>query len=57
MFRNGSEENQQNTLPVDWISSMEDLENFPVYKSNGDIPAIMSPLFKVGYGLATKNKK
>ena len=53
LFRNGSEQNKQNTLPVDWISTMEDLENFPIYKSNGDIPSIANPLFKAGYGLTT----
>ena len=56
LFRNGSEQNKQNSLPVDWISTMKDLENFPVYKSNGDIPTLQNPLYKVGYGLATQKK-
>lgn len=57
LFRNGSEQNKQNTLPADWVSTMDDLENFPVYKSNGEVPSIEHPLFKTGYGLSTQKKQ
>lgn len=57
LFRNGSESNKQNTLPLDWVSTMDDLKGFPVYKSNGETPALKHPLFKMGHGIATHKKE
>lgn len=54
LFRNGS--GKENTLPLDWVSTMEDLKRFPVYKSNGETPEIAHPLYKMGHGLATQKK-
>jgi beta-glucosidase len=49
LFRNKDE---ANTLPVDWIKSMEQLKNFPVFETDV-LPRIKDPLFPMGYGLAT----
>jgi hypothetical protein len=43
-----------NTLAIDWHSSEEDLRNFPVYKSDGTIPAIENLKFKAGSGIQTE---
>lgn len=32
---------------------MESLKNFPYYAADGEIPTILNPLFKAGYGLST----
>ena len=36
---------------------MDSLKDFTVYGGDGKIPRIPDPLFEVGYGLSTKNKK
>ncbi len=44
-----------NTLPVDWLRNMDQLQNYPVYGANVQgFPRIPDPLFEIGYGLATK---
>lgn len=47
---------QANTLPVDWLKSMDQLHNFPYF--SGDVqPQIKDPLFPKGFGLSTHDKK
>ncbi|KAL4441671.1 hypothetical protein ABPG74_021603 [Tetrahymena malaccensis] len=46
-----------NRLPIDWVQNMEDLQQFPIYNQNGDIPQIKTPLFQMGYGIYTQNSK
>jgi hypothetical protein len=40
-------------LPADWLSSMENIQNFPVYAPTGEEPRQKDPLYKQGYGLKT----
>ncbi|MCI0454159.1 MAG: glycoside hydrolase family 3 C-terminal domain-containing protein [Candidatus Dadabacteria bacterium] len=43
-----------NTLPVDWLRNMDQLQNYPVYETNVQgFPRIPDPLFEIGFGLAT----
>ena len=43
-----------NTLPVDWVRSEDQLENYPVYEADSaGFPRLSNPLFEIGYGLAT----
>ena len=47
-------EGSPNTLPVDWLRNMDQLQNYPVYEANVQgFPRISDPLFEIGYGLAT----
>lgn len=56
LFRNGNEKTSQaNSLPVDWIKNMQQLNNFPRFVA-GRPSKIADPLFPVGYGLATYEK-
>lgn len=47
-----------NTLPVDWLANMEQLAGYPNYQSasqdHHDVLHYQDPLFKEGYGLATR---
>ena len=54
LFRGGDENNQANTLPIQWVKEMTSLENYPEYTPNGAIPTIKNPQFEIGYGLVTK---
>lgn len=56
LFRSGDPRNcAANTLAVDWIKTMKQLENFPLFTEKYP-PKITDPLFPVGYGLATYAK-
>jgi beta-glucosidase len=47
-------EGSSNTLPVDWLRNMDQLQNYPVYEANVQgFPRISDPLFEIGSGLAT----
>ena len=47
-----------NTLPVEWLSSMESLQNYPIYsKDHEGRPPIPNPKYPIGYGLSTVDKK
>lgn len=45
--------NSANTLPVDWVANMQQLENYPIYDKGTLIPRYPDPLFEEGYGLPT----
>jgi beta-glucosidase len=50
-------EGSPNTLPVDWVRSMDQLRDYPVYEANVlGFPRISDPLFEIGFGLATTPK-
>ncbi len=55
LFRSGDSETGANTLPVDWLKNMDQLQNYPVF-SGEELPRINDPLFTIGYGLATVSK-
>lgn len=42
-----------NTLPIPWLSHMDNIKNFPVYDGKG-IPTIQNALFESGFGLSTR---
>lgn len=57
-FRSGvTAQGYTNTLSVDWLSTEDSLQNYPVYGSGPELPSISNPLFKKGYGLPTGPRK
>ena len=56
LFRGGSTDNKQNTLPIQWLKDMKCLEKYPIYLEDGSIPSIPDASYEIGYGLATKAK-
>ncbi len=45
--------NSPNTLTINWVRNMEQLENYPIYRKGKGPVSFKNPLFKIGYGLAT----
>ena len=52
--RPGGSSNRKNSLSMDWPRSMNGLDSFPIYGSDGQIPKIPDIQFQVGYGLSTE---
>ena len=47
-----------NTLPVEWLSDMDSLQGYPIYKKGKDgRPDIPRAKYPAGYGLSTAEKK
>ena len=55
LFRSDPENPRVNSLPVAWIRSMDQLQNYPIYESS-ELPTIKDPLFEIGFGLSTVKK-
>jgi beta-glucosidase len=53
VFRANGANDQANTLSFDWPKTMEQLKDFPYYGTDGELPRISDPAFKVGYGLSS----
>jgi beta-glucosidase len=56
LFKKKTSLGYTNTLSVNWFGDEAALKNYPVYGPDGKVPSIMSPLYPIGYGLATSHE-